>query len=255
MKVFISHSSSDKWIARQIAVHLGERGVECFLDEKDIETGDIIDDSIQKNLNECDELLMLLSPAALESAWVLLEIGGAKVLGKRLVPILVHVGANDLPDPLSTGLARDLNDIDSYYREVEERAAKPAKAGRAAKAPQDPNGDAAPKKARKRSKASSKSTQSAALKKRAGRAVARPPKKLKEGDRVRLPAVRPKSTYDRAGTDVGWNGEMDQYLDRVSTIDLVTETGRILLDIDDGEWVWLMDWLEPEPDSGTAAEG
>jgi sulfopyruvate decarboxylase TPP-binding subunit len=62
MKVFISHSSTDKWIARQISMHLAAIGIDSFLDEKEIETGDSIDEAIQTHLADCDELLMLLSP-------------------------------------------------------------------------------------------------------------------------------------------------------------------------------------------------
>jgi TIR domain len=101
MKVFISHSSVDKWVARRISQDLQAMGIETFLDEKDIETGDSFDDSIQEQLRESDELLMLLSPAALQSTWVVMEIGGAKVLGKRLIPILLHVGVNEMPSPLT----------------------------------------------------------------------------------------------------------------------------------------------------------
>src|ERR1700761_3166199 len=121
VKVFISHSSQDKWIARTLSRELETLGVTTFLDEKDISTGESIDDSIHENLQDCDEILMLLSPAALASHWVLLEIGGAKALGKLLIPILLHVGPNELPQPLAKGLARDLNDVDRYFAEVEQR--------------------------------------------------------------------------------------------------------------------------------------
>ena len=40
MKIFISHSSYDKWVARQISHRLIEKGHTTFLDEKDIKTGD-----------------------------------------------------------------------------------------------------------------------------------------------------------------------------------------------------------------------
>lgn len=121
MKVFISHSSHDKWVARQIATQLKERGHATFLDEKDIKTGDSIDDSIQKHLRASDDLLVLLSPASLESKWVFIEIGGAKALDKRIVPVLFHVAPNDVPQVITKHLARDINEIDRYYDELERR--------------------------------------------------------------------------------------------------------------------------------------
>lgn len=126
MKVFISHSSQDKWVARKISEDLNDRGIDTFLDEKDILTGESVDDAIGKHLLECDELLILISPASLSSQWVFVEIGGAKALGKRLVPILFHVGANELPPMLSRFLARDINGIATYYDEAKERSTKVA---------------------------------------------------------------------------------------------------------------------------------
>src|ERR1044072_8672601 len=122
MKIFISHSSQDKWVARKISEDLNRIGIETFLDEKDIGTGESIDDAIGQHLLESDELLIIISPASLSSQWVFVEIGGAKALGKRLVPILFHVGANELPPLLSRFLARDLNDIQTYYDEAKNRA-------------------------------------------------------------------------------------------------------------------------------------
>jgi 3-methyladenine DNA glycosylase AlkC len=46
MKVFISHSSHDKWVARQMSRMLVQKGHVTFLDEKDIKTGDSIDSDI-----------------------------------------------------------------------------------------------------------------------------------------------------------------------------------------------------------------
>jgi hypothetical protein len=249
MKVFISHSSSDKWIARQIAEHLQARDIDSFLDEKDIETGDGIDEAIQKHLAECDELLMLLSPAALDSAWVLMEIGGAKALGKRLVPILVHVGANDLPDPLSTGLARDLNEIENYYGEVQKRAGQQGapKGGKPPAAAGDGTAeDSAPVKRKKGAKGTG-ARRALEQEKRPARGVTRAPKTFETGERVRLPAVRPKMTYTRDGRDVGWSESMDQYLGRLAKITKTAAEGWVRVDIDDEAWVWLMDWLEAVP--------
>lgn len=66
MKVFVSHSSADKWIARQIATELEQRDIEAFLDEKDIKTGDSIDDAVHANLAECDEVRCYFRPPHLE---------------------------------------------------------------------------------------------------------------------------------------------------------------------------------------------
>src|ERR1700722_10652486 len=64
--VFISHSSRDTWVAKQIAAHVKCVGAETFLDEADIEHGDDFDDEIVKASKRCTELLVLLTPWAVE---------------------------------------------------------------------------------------------------------------------------------------------------------------------------------------------
>lgn len=122
MKIFISHSSRDKWIAKRIAKDLEELSIDTFLDEKDLEAGDDLDEIVDIHLQSCDELLIILSPSSVNSAWVLVEVGGAKALGKRIVPILLHLGANDIPSPIGKKLALDINNIEQFYEQVKARS-------------------------------------------------------------------------------------------------------------------------------------
>jgi TIR domain len=121
VKVFISHSSVDQWIASQIARDIESAGIEVFLDVKDLDTGDDFDEQIRTNLIQSDEMLLLISPAALRSFWVMMEFGAARALGMRPALILVGVSPNELPDPINRHLARDLNQIDRYYDELRRR--------------------------------------------------------------------------------------------------------------------------------------
>jgi len=121
MKVFISYSSTDHWIASKVREDIGKLGVEVFLDRREIESGDEIDEQIRRHLREADEILLLVSPAALRSHWVMMEVGAARMLGKRLVPILVNVSPNELPEPINRHLARDINQIEKYYEELRTR--------------------------------------------------------------------------------------------------------------------------------------
>ena len=119
--VFISHSSKDKWIARQIARLIEELDVQTFLDEKDIEGGDRIPDSIRNSIQNCDELLVLMSQYSVDRPWVLIEIGAAWGLEKRVVPIIDKIAPGQMPDILVPQKAIDLNDLDTYLVELEKR--------------------------------------------------------------------------------------------------------------------------------------
>jgi hypothetical protein len=81
--VFISHSTKDRWIARQMAAIVQDRGrqqgIVTFLDEKDIEGGDDIPRTILQKLRASEEFVVLLSPQSVNRPWVLIELGAAWV--------------------------------------------------------------------------------------------------------------------------------------------------------------------------------
>lgn len=200
MKVFISHSSRDRWVARRISEDLNRLGVETFLDEKDMETGASIDETIGEHLKDSDECLILLSPSSLSSHWVLIEAGGAKALGKRLVPILLHIGVNDIPNPITKQLARDINDIEKYYGEVQNRL----------------TGAAPPRQPR--------------ASKRQGAVPTPRVRSFSVGDRVRLPNSRPP-IINRGKYVLEWTARMDKYLGKTATVIMVDKDKSVLLDI------------------------
>lgn len=119
--VFVSHATYDKWIARVICEKVENLGIKTFRDDRDIEGGDSIPDVIKQNLRECRELLVLLTPQSLNREWVLLEIGMADILGKRIIPILYHVDLEQIPGILSDRRTYHLSDLDAYLIELEQR--------------------------------------------------------------------------------------------------------------------------------------
>jgi hypothetical protein len=74
--VFISHSSKDRWVAKQIAAHISKCGARPFPDEADIEVGDDFEKEILESLEKADELVVLMTPWALERPHVWAELGG-----------------------------------------------------------------------------------------------------------------------------------------------------------------------------------
>jgi hypothetical protein len=79
-RVFLSHSHKDRWIARQCARLIDEAAkprVAVFFDEKDIEGGQSIPDSVRTGIEECDEFVVLMSRYSISSPWVLAEMGAA----------------------------------------------------------------------------------------------------------------------------------------------------------------------------------
>lgn len=120
--VFISHSTKDRWIAKQIARLLEAAGdIKTFLDERDIKFGDSIPESIRTNIQQCNEFIVLLTKNSLNRPWVLIEISAAWGHGKRIIAIVDKVAPEEMPEIMLPYKAVDLNDFEEYIRQVVER--------------------------------------------------------------------------------------------------------------------------------------
>ena len=89
--VFLSHSSRDTWVARQIARGVEEAGAATFLDAVRIEAGAGFADEIRQALAQADELLVLWTPWSLDRPFVWAEVGGAWVRQIRIIQVLYGV--------------------------------------------------------------------------------------------------------------------------------------------------------------------
>ena len=112
--VFLSYASDDSEPAMQIYDSIISAGGKAFLSVKSLRAGDDFAEEIRKALNASAEVWLLLTPASLQSEWVITERGAAWALGKRIVPILLSCAPVDVPD-----LVRKLHYVDfSKYPEL-----------------------------------------------------------------------------------------------------------------------------------------
>lgn len=92
MKVFISYARKDEALAGKVAATLEEAGLDAWYDKREIMPGENWADNIAKGLKESDAMVVLLTPHALESDLVSLDIDHAlseKAYKNRLIPVLV----------------------------------------------------------------------------------------------------------------------------------------------------------------------
>jgi hypothetical protein len=128
--VFISHSGRDTWVAQQIAREITECGAVPFLDEADIEVGSEFEDSILESLSKADELLVLLTPWALDRPYVWAEIGAAWGRKIPIVAILYGLSAQELqsrpgvPVLIKKRDLIELNEIGTYFKQLKNRSRK-----------------------------------------------------------------------------------------------------------------------------------
>jgi hypothetical protein len=92
MKVFLSHTHKDSFLAKKIASALVESGLEVWNAEAEIFPGDNWAEKVSDALKDSNAMVVLLTPESLESRVVQREIEyalGDKSYNKRLIPVLV----------------------------------------------------------------------------------------------------------------------------------------------------------------------
>lgn len=88
-------------------------GARAWIDEKDLEGGDIVLAKLVSAIGASNEMIVLVSPAVRGSDWVKVEIGMALGQGKRVTPFLSHV-EHDTIAPIASVTALDLNSFGRY---------------------------------------------------------------------------------------------------------------------------------------------
>lgn len=92
MKVFLSHTHNDSFLAKKIASALIKKGLDVWNAETEIFPGDNWAEKISDALKESDAMVVLITPKSLQSKIVQREIEyalGDKSYNNRLIPVLV----------------------------------------------------------------------------------------------------------------------------------------------------------------------
>jgi hypothetical protein len=105
-----------------MAEKIEEIGAQCWLDEKDLEGGDIISTDILRGIDMCDEAVVLICPASLQSQWVAFEIGSVRSQHKRVTPILNNAKASGM-GPMQDIKGIELNKFDQFLAQLKRRIA------------------------------------------------------------------------------------------------------------------------------------
>jgi len=87
-RAFVSYARDNQDFVLRLASGLKERGVPVWLDQWDISAGGDWDRAIDMGLHECNQFVIVLSPAAVASKQVRGELQVALDEGKAIVPLL-----------------------------------------------------------------------------------------------------------------------------------------------------------------------
>ena len=121
--VFISHSHQDDELVRDVARRLRDAGLKPFVDLTELPLGANWRKTVREQIRAADAVLILVTPAALKSAWTMTELGMAEGFERIIVPVTAGLKPRDLPGPLRTFRTVPFDQLDGAIKELSERLA------------------------------------------------------------------------------------------------------------------------------------
>lgn len=85
---FVSYSREDLEFVLRLTRDLKAKGAKVWMDRVDIRAGQIWEQAIEDAVGECRQMLVVLSPAAVQSKRVMVEISTAFDENKEIIPVL-----------------------------------------------------------------------------------------------------------------------------------------------------------------------
>ncbi|MEL7501852.1 MAG: TIR domain-containing protein [Cyanobacteria bacterium J06554_6] len=89
-QVFLSYAEENRAVKETIQARLIQAGLTVWADTGDIQTGEDFEVALQRGIEEADNVVYLISKAALNSTYCQYEIKQALSLNKRVIPMLVE---------------------------------------------------------------------------------------------------------------------------------------------------------------------
>lgn len=119
-RVFISHSFRDSELARDLAHRLREIGIQVSTDEDVLRPGEDWRHRVSDRLSDADEVVLLLTDNAVANSNVIYEYGVADALDKRVTPVLVTEGVEQVLPMVGTQFVK-YSDLPKYISSLKKR--------------------------------------------------------------------------------------------------------------------------------------
>lgn len=104
--IFFSYTASDAHIAVELCDELESANLKCYMAERDVPVGTDWDENIRNSLLTSHRIVLLITPRSLQKHWPLIETGAAWILGKEIIPAIIHINPEELPGPVKRLQAR-----------------------------------------------------------------------------------------------------------------------------------------------------
>ncbi|MCK4732005.1 MAG: toll/interleukin-1 receptor domain-containing protein [Methanophagales archaeon] len=91
LHVFLSYAVADKEYAHKLHKLLSQQPNLHIFTTEALSAGEDWTSKLKDELSKCDVFVVLLSPNAIESSWVLSELGAAWALDKLIIPVVTEL--------------------------------------------------------------------------------------------------------------------------------------------------------------------
>jgi len=121
-KVFISSTLDDIELAKDLSRRLEDAGVNVVPVEKTVIPGEKFLTTVNRDLRQADEVMMLLTKDSGASPGLLSEFGMAYSMGKPVTPIVVNLDPESLPPVFEDMQYIKYADLSDYIAKLAARA-------------------------------------------------------------------------------------------------------------------------------------
>lgn len=123
VSIFLSHSSEDKEIVRELHKIFSSNGIESWIDEAEIKIGDSLLTKITEGIKKADFVAIILSPQSINSPWVEkeLEMAMRQEIERRETKVLPLIIEDcEIPEYLKIKKYGDFRTVQSSIKAINE---------------------------------------------------------------------------------------------------------------------------------------
>jgi len=88
VEVFVSHATKDEAHVALVRQQMEALGISVYLAEHDPQPGTVLAEKVRAAIHRCQAVLVLITTASINSAYVQQEIGIAQECGKPIIPVV-----------------------------------------------------------------------------------------------------------------------------------------------------------------------
>lgn len=127
-KIFISASSKDLDLARDLAKRLDKSGLKVVMPKPaESANGEYIKARIREVLQTVSEVIVILTQNSVNNQWVMFEIGYATSSGVHVTPIIQGIEPRELPEIIKQMDYVKYANLDQYISKLQRRVVEPSK--------------------------------------------------------------------------------------------------------------------------------